>query len=45
MVGHKVDPVIGGVSYRGMELSLSEAPGIGADVDPEFLKKLEQTVI
>lgn len=45
LVGHKVDPVIGGLSYRGMELSLSEAHGIGADVDPEFLKNLEQIVI
>jgi L-alanine-DL-glutamate epimerase-like enolase superfamily enzyme len=45
MVGHKVDPVIGGLTYRGMELSLSESIGIGADVDPEFLKTLEQTII
>jgi L-alanine-DL-glutamate epimerase-like enolase superfamily enzyme len=45
MVGHKVDPVIGGLSYKGMELSISESIGIGADVDPEFLKNLEQTVI
>ncbi|MEI6088381.1 MAG: dipeptide epimerase [Bacteroidota bacterium] len=45
LVGHKVDPVIGGISYRGMELSLSETNGIGADVDPAFLKTLEQTII
>jgi L-alanine-DL-glutamate epimerase-like enolase superfamily enzyme len=45
LIGHKVDPVIGGVSYKGMELSLTNAPGIGADVDPEFLKSLEQTII
>lgn len=45
LIGHKVDPVIGGVSYKGMALSLTDAPGIGADVDPEFLKSLEQTII
>jgi L-alanine-DL-glutamate epimerase-like enolase superfamily enzyme len=45
LIGHKIDPVIGGISYKGMELTLSETPGIGADVDPEFLKTLEQTII
>ena len=45
LVGHKIDPVIGGLSYSGMELSLSETHGIGADVDPAFLKTLEQTII
>jgi L-alanine-DL-glutamate epimerase-like enolase superfamily enzyme len=45
LVGHKIDPVIGGVSYNGMNLSLTEAIGIGADVDPAFLKTLEQITI
>jgi L-alanine-DL-glutamate epimerase-like enolase superfamily enzyme len=45
LVGHLVDPVIGGITYQGMELILSEAIGIGADVDPEYLKNLEQVVI
>lgn len=45
LVGHLVDPVLGGITYHNMELELSEAPGIGADVDPEYLKTLEQTVI
>ena len=45
LIGHKIDPVIGGITYRGMEISIDETPGIGADVDQEFLKKLEQTVI
>lgn len=45
LVGHLVDPVIGGATYQGMELILTDAPGIGADVDPEYLKKLEQAVI
>lgn len=41
LLGHKVDPVIRGVQYKGMELILSDEPGIGADVDPEFLSSLE----
>lgn len=45
LVGHLTDPVVGGISYQGMELLLTDAPGIGADVDPEYLKKLEQIVI
>jgi len=45
LVGHLVDPVQGGVVYHKMELEISDAPGIGADVDPEFLKTLEQTVV
>lgn len=45
LLGHKVDPVIGGVTYKGMELQLGDAPGIGADVDNEYLKNLEQVII
>ncbi len=45
LIGHKIDPVLGGIRYTGMELSLSDTPGLGADVDPEFLKTLEQTII
>lgn len=45
LLGHKEDPVMGGVSFSGMKLSLSDTPGIGADVDPDYLKKLEQIVI
>ncbi len=45
LLGHKADPVIGGVSYSGMNLILSDAPGIGADVDDAYLKNLEQIVI
>lgn len=39
LLGHKEDPVIGGVQYNGMELILSEVPGIGADVDPAFFTR------
>ena len=45
LLGHKVDPVIRGVQYKGMELILSDEPGIGADVDPEFLSSLESITI
>lgn len=45
LVGHLVDPVQGGVTYHNMELELSDVPGIGADVDPEYLNTLEQMVV
>jgi L-alanine-DL-glutamate epimerase-like enolase superfamily enzyme len=45
LLGHLADPVIGGVTYKGMELELSDAPGIGADVSNDYLKDLEQIVI
>jgi L-alanine-DL-glutamate epimerase-like enolase superfamily enzyme len=36
------DPVIGGMVYgEGGRIHLPEAPGLGADIDPAFLKKLE----
>ncbi len=37
LLGHKIDPVLGGVQYNGMKLTLSNAPGIGADVNEDFL--------
>ncbi|MES2004199.1 MAG: dipeptide epimerase [Bacteroidota bacterium] len=45
LLGHQVDPVIGGVTYQGMQLHLTDAPGIGADVDDSYLSKLEQVVV
>jgi len=45
LLGHKEDPVKGGVTYAGMELKLSESYGIGADVDDEYLSKLESVII
>jgi L-alanine-DL-glutamate epimerase-like enolase superfamily enzyme len=45
LLGHKIDPVVGGANYKGMHLELNDAPGIGADVDPAFLQTLEQVVI
>ncbi len=45
LLGHLIDPVIGGVTYNGMNLSLSDVPGIGADVDDAYLTSLEQVII
>ncbi len=41
LLGHLEDPVTGGVTYSGMHLNLSDTPGIGADVDEAYLKRLE----
>lgn len=46
LLGHLEDPVTGGVTYTdGMHLHLTDTPGIGADVDDNYLKKLEQCII
>jgi L-alanine-DL-glutamate epimerase-like enolase superfamily enzyme len=35
------DPVTGGIVYEGDRVILPEAPGLGADIDPRFLAKLD----
>ncbi|MCW3087157.1 MAG: dipeptide epimerase [Sediminibacterium sp.] len=45
LLGHLTDPVIGGVTYSGMQLQLTDAPGIGADVDEAFLANLEKVTV
>jgi L-Ala-D/L-Glu epimerase len=45
LLGHLEDPVTGGVTYSGMHLNLTDAPGIGADVDDAYLSKLESVII
>jgi L-Ala-D/L-Glu epimerase len=40
-LGHLEDPCIGGAIYDGYKLDISDAPGIGADADEEFLNKCE----
>ena len=40
LLGHKTDPVTGGVQYNGYFLEVPETPGIGADIDEEFLERL-----
>jgi L-Ala-D/L-Glu epimerase len=45
MLGHKADPVTGGVQYKGFFLEVPETPGIGADADETFLQTLEKVTI
>lgn len=45
MVGHLEDPVEGGIQYHGYGISISDEPGIGADIKQEFLDKCEKWVI
>ncbi|HEK85808.1 MAG TPA: dipeptide epimerase [Candidatus Aminicenantes bacterium] len=39
---HKIDPIIGGIKVEKGIIYLPEAPGLGADVDNNFLKKMKQ---
>ncbi|SHG11401.1 mandelate racemase/muconate lactonizing enzyme family protein [Pedobacter caeni] len=45
LLGHLVDPVIGGLTYDGYFLDVPETSGIGADADPAFLKNCEQWIV
>lgn len=45
LLGHLADPVIGGCIFNGMQLSVTDAPGIGATVDEAFLKTLDYCII
>lgn len=45
LLGHLDDPIIGGVEFSGMHLHIGDAIGIGAEVDPAYLAKLEHCVI
>ena len=45
MLGHKTDPVTGGVQYKGYFLEVPDTPGIGADADEAFLGSLEKATI
>jgi L-alanine-DL-glutamate epimerase-like enolase superfamily enzyme len=45
LIGHKLDPVLGGVQYNGYMVELPDSIGIGADVATEFLKTLETVVV
>ncbi|MDB5061987.1 MAG: dipeptide epimerase [Mucilaginibacter sp.] len=42
MLGHLQDPCVGGVTYDGYKLNISDAPGIGADADEAFLAGCEK---
>lgn len=45
LLGHLADPVIGGARYNNYFLELDDVPGIGADIDPDFLKDAESITI
>jgi L-Ala-D/L-Glu epimerase len=46
MLGHKVDPVVGGVRYNGYTVQLpNNNIGIGATVEEEFLKNCVSVVV
>lgn len=45
LLGHLEDPVQCGVQFNGMHLSIDDTPGLGADVDPAYLSKLEHCVV
>ncbi|PRY44162.1 L-alanine-DL-glutamate epimerase-like enolase superfamily enzyme [Spirosoma oryzae] len=42
---HAADPVQGGISYTGYRITLPDAPGIGATIDPAFLATLSGTTV
>jgi L-alanine-DL-glutamate epimerase-like enolase superfamily enzyme len=45
LLGHLEDPVTNGVQYDGMKLKLPDLPGIGADVDPAYLRNCEKIIV
>ena len=45
LLGHLTDPVVGGAQFKGMELSVTDQHGIGADVSESFLSGLEKIVV
>jgi hypothetical protein len=45
LLGHLVDPVIGGAKYNNYFLELEDVPGIGADIDPAFIAEADKMVI
>lgn len=42
---HADDPVYGGIIYTNYQITLPDAPGIGAEIDPTFLSRCEQKII
>jgi L-alanine-DL-glutamate epimerase-like enolase superfamily enzyme len=41
---HQADPVVGGMQVKAGVVTLPDAPGLGLDVDPAFLKKVQPAV-
>ena len=45
LLGHQIDPVKDGVEFRGYLLEVPELPGIGADINEDFLQSCEQVCV
>ena len=45
MIGHKADPVTGGIQYDGYFITVPDTPGIGADADEAFLQQCEKITV
>jgi len=45
MIGHLEDPICGGIYFDQYMVHLTDAPGIGASVDPTVLEQYENWVI
>ncbi|HET8827696.1 MAG TPA: dipeptide epimerase, partial [Pelobium sp.] len=45
LLGHLIDPVIGGLSYDHYEITLPNGIGIGADIAEEYLKDCENFIV
>lgn len=45
LLGHKTDPVTGGVQYKGYFLEIPDTPGLGADADEAFLQHCEKVTV
>jgi L-Ala-D/L-Glu epimerase len=45
MLGHKIDPVIGGILFNRYTTQPTDEPGIGVEVDQDFLENCIHTII
>ena len=42
---HAHDPVLGGATYTGYQITLPDTPGIGATIGPAFLAGYERVTV
>jgi L-alanine-DL-glutamate epimerase-like enolase superfamily enzyme len=45
LLGQLADPVTGGFQYQGMELIITDEPGIGAEIEQAYLDTLEHILV
>lgn len=45
LLGHLEDPIMGGVQFQKMHLTMDDSIGIGADVDTTYLKTLTSCIV